>query len=366
MKRKLLVFKFIFFLFFLIFQFFCFYFQTIINNFYLFGDSINISIENCKLASKYSLENDGVSFLVFYNNSILYEEYLSGRGPETPNELASGTKSFSGILACLLIMDGLMASFDEKISDTINEWENDTRKKNISVYELLTLTSGIDPGEKGNVPTYLEAINYPIIKEKGEDFLYGPVPFQVFGEFVKRKLKGKDPLIYLKEKLFDKINLKYSFWRYDKDGNPQLPSGAYLTARNWAKFGKFIIDILKGNENINGEVIIKREILEKCFKGTKVNPLYGITFWLNGELTSENFDILKKNENGLEYFYNIKEIPKDLIMVAGAGKQRLYIIPSLNIVIVRQASKIKESLEGKYRSKFSDITFLKILLTGKK
>jgi len=51
-------------------------------------------------------------------------------------------------------------------------------------------------------------------------------------------------------------------------------------------------------------------------------------------------------------------LPEDLFMAAGAGKQRLYVIPSLQLVIVRQ---------GDLRASrgFSDAEFLDRLLRGK-
>jgi hypothetical protein len=61
--------------------------------------------------------------------------------------------------------------------------------------------------------------------------------------------------------------------------------------------------------------------------------------------------------------WDVDWIPRDLGFAAGSGKQRLYIIPSLKMVIVRQARVILESLAGQ-RSGFSDIEFLSRLLRG--
>jgi len=51
-------------------------------------------------------------------------------------------------------------------------------------------------------------------------------------------------------------------------------------------------------------------------------------------------------------------LPNDLFMAAGAGKQRLYVIPLLKLVIVRL---------GKFLGSraFSDAKFLNLLLRGK-
>jgi hypothetical protein len=53
------------------------------------------------------------------------------------------------------------------------------------------------------------------------------------------------------------------------------------------------------------------------------------------------------------------ELPGDLFMAAGAGNQRLYIIPSMRLVVVRQTGRI---LEGRRGRQFSDVDFLLALL----
>jgi hypothetical protein len=49
-------------------------------------------------------------------------------------------------------------------------------------------------------------------------------------------------------------------------------------------------------------------------------------------------------------------LPDDLVAACGAGKQRLYVIPSRKLVIVRQ---------GALGQGFSDMEFLSLLLRGK-
>jgi CubicO group peptidase (beta-lactamase class C family) len=51
---------------------------------------------------------------------ILFEDYPRSSAGAT-HELASGTKSFSGILAAAMVQDGLL-SLDESCADTLTEW----------------------------------------------------------------------------------------------------------------------------------------------------------------------------------------------------------------------------------------------------
>jgi len=323
--------------------------------------------ERFKLAAEYSRQYRGLSVLVLKKGEVVFEEYQNGNSREKAHRLASGTKSFSGVMLAAAIEDGLVKSFDEKVSYTITEWKTDSRKKRITLRQLLSLRSGIDAGGIGRTPTYSNAIKFSARFEPGEKFQYGPVPFQVFGEVMKRKLakRNDDVASYLKRRILDPIGLTVSYWR-KKGAEPNLPSGAFLTAREWAKFGTLLLNQGKWND----KQIVRRSLLKELIKGSKANPNYGVTFWLNRssnrkaniasstsgrmERLMRRFSIVPETEriskNGLG-----KNLPKDMFLAAGAGKQRLYIIPSKNLVIVRQGNP----------SRFDDGKFLNRLLFGK-
>ncbi|MCZ6674594.1 MAG: hypothetical protein O7C75_16825, partial [Verrucomicrobia bacterium] len=144
-------------------------------------------------------------------------------------------------------------------------------------------------------------------------FSYGPVPFQSWGELLRRKLEPKGETVedYMKRRLLDPIGLTIPFWRKDKDGGIHIPSGAFVTAREWSKFGRLVL----AGGKWDGEALVSKELLQQCFEGSKANPYYGLTFWLS----------------------RWKEAPSDLVMAAGKGKQKLYIIPSQQLLIVQLA-----------------------------
>jgi CubicO group peptidase (beta-lactamase class C family) len=296
--------------------------------------------------------------LVMVDGEILFEDYPNGGSTDRAHELASGTKSFSGTIAVLAVMDGLI-KLDDKVCETITEWKDDERKAKVTIRQLLGLISGIEPKNRGTqrVPSYADAIKIPFKDEPGEKFNYGPVPFTVFGELMRRKLDGKSPLDYLDEKVFKKIGLEYGRWRKDADGNPHIPSGAALTARNWAKYG----ELVRLGGKWKNEQILDPKTLDECFKGSEPNPAYGLTWWLNREVDAEkrrNIRQLQRND-----MRDRGGIPDDLVFAAGAGKQMLYISRELKLVAVRQGSGIQGSLRGE-RPTFSDIEFLSRILRG--
>ncbi len=246
---------------------------------------------------------------------MIFEAYYNGHKVERPHRLASGTKSFSGVLAVIAQEEGII-NLDERVSDTIAEWKGDQRLNRITIRQLISLSSGIDGGENGNVPSGKEAVALATAKgEPGTTFSYGPIPFQVWGELMERKLSEQEESVesYLKRKLLDPMGMEIAFWRKDADGAIQFPSGAFVTAREWAKFGLLV---LEGGE-WKGKPLVSRKSLQQCFLGTDANPNYGLTFWLN--------------KSGRHV------APEDMVMAAGAGKQKLYIIPSKELLIVQLA-----------------------------
>lgn len=266
-----------------------------------------------KPAADYLRTCNGHALLVYSGGRLVFEEFMNGHEREAPHRLASGTKSFAGVLAVMAVEDGLL-KLDEKAADTLTEWGGDARKSQITIRQLLSLTGGIAGGEVGDVPSYKQAVRLAEAKfPPGEKFQYGPVPFQCFGELLRRKLEPRKETVegYLKRRLLDPIGLKSSIWRKDADGNPQLSSGAMLTAHEWAKFGLLVLD----NGAWDGKQLVSEKLLDECFRGTKAHPTYGLAFWLNAS----------------------DERPRDFVMAAGAGKQKLYIVPSLRLLVVQFA-----------------------------
>ncbi len=311
-------------------------------------------------AAEYNAANEGVSLVVLQDGTIVFEDYPNNGAAQTRWELASGTKSFSGVLAAAAVQDGLL-SLDEPVSQTLTEWQNDPRKSTITIRQLLNLTSGIKTHRPGNIPTYAEAIASPALSPTGETFAYGPTAFQIFGEIMRRKLKDRydDPVAYLDQRIFKKIEISPRRWNKSTDGYPRLSMGADLSAREWARFGEFV----RLGGNWKGEQLIDRSALDAFTRGSKVNPAYGLTWWLNKEIPPKTIKDARVLRRATDLYVNRQaaaRLPDDLLMAAGAGNQRLYIIPSRNLVIVRQSGALFGPRSGR---DFSDTAFLTRILS---
>jgi CubicO group peptidase (beta-lactamase class C family) len=250
------------------------------------------------------------ALLVSTAGKIACERYANGHTAATPHALYSGTKSFWGIAAAAAQDDGLL-DLDERVAATIPQWREDARKARVTLRELLALTSGIGFGGLGTaVPPYERALATAIKDEPGERFTYGGIPLQVFGAVLAHKLasRGLTPHDYLRERLLDPIGMRIGSWRTLKDGTQPLPTGAFLAAREWLKFGTFVLD---GGRH-NGKALVSAASFAPCFTGSAANAHYGLGWWLRP-----------------------LDAPPDIVYASGSGGQALYVVPSERTVVVK-------------------------------
>lgn len=308
-------------------------------------------------ACAYSVAMDGVSCLVMERGKITHEQYAKSGGPDKTWGLASGTKSFSGVAAAAAVQDGLF-KLDDRVSDILTEWQADGRK-DITIRQLLSLTSGIKtakPGWGSLRIDYADAIALPLEYAPGTHYAYGQAPFQIFAAMLERKLNGETYQSYLQRRYLDALGIKLIMReRRLGSGDPSWGGGGSLSARDWAKFGEFV----RQGGRWNGSQWVDAAALTQNFEGSKAHGGYGLTWWLK-PLKSATVPLSGTTENATDFYKGgADSLPVTKVwMAAGAGKQRLYILPERNLVAVRQTSSM---LLGE-KSGFSDVEFLRVLL----
>jgi CubicO group peptidase (beta-lactamase class C family) len=313
---------------------------------------------DCTRAAKYSESKRGVSMLVKQNGKTIFEHYANGGRSDGAWPIFSGTKSFWGIAALAAAGQGLFR-LDDRVSDTITEWRTDPLKSQITIRQLLSLTDGIDGASHLHRTSIRDrnamALQLPVVARPGSAFTYGPSHLQVFGELFRRKLNGRNPISFMEERVLRPLGIGSLEYKRDARGNPLLASGFELSAQQWARLGELIL----GHGSYHGRQIVSADLLRQAFVGSDPNPAYGLTFWLNrpAGFFSREQDVEKMLDLPWQRaswagVCICKSAPPDMIVALGSGYQRLFVIPSVNAVLVRQG-------QG---GKFSDAHFLRLVL----
>lgn len=295
--------------------------------------------------------------LVIQNGRTVFEHYANGGSASGRWPIFSGTKSFWGIAALAAVRDGLF-KLDDPVSDTITEWKSDPRKSRITIRQLLNQTDGIEGASRLQRASIQDrnamAIRLPALAEPGASFIYGPSHLQIFSELLRRKLGARGTIAYFEEHVSDRLRIGHLNYKKDRRGNPLPATGFELTAREWARLG----ELLLGSGNYRGRQIVPANLLREAFAGSQANPSYGLTFWLNQQAPSGRemdmermLDLPWQNAQWTDACI-CKDAPADMVVALGSGYQRLFVIPSLKAIIVRQGSN----------AKFSDAHFLRLVL----
>jgi len=305
-------------------------------------------------AAQYSRSHGGLALRVEQGGHMIYESYAPGFSASTPHKIYSGTKSFVAVAALIAMQEGLL-TLDEKASDTLTEWRRD-RRRAITLNQLLSHTSGLDPDGDLIYPyrdQLAAAVGVHLIDPPGSRFHYGAVGYQAFGEILRRKLRAQDQSVedWLRHELFDPLDIDIADWKHDDAGNPLIHSGLSLSAEEWAKCGEFI----NGARNGKKKQLVDNKLLEALFTGHTANPAYGMGFWLNRPPPVPRLQPITDLQLAIDGDQLYPGGPRDLVAAIGSEKQRLYMIPSLDLVVVRIGQE----------TAFSDGDFLSRLLTGR-
>ncbi|TMM57352.1 serine hydrolase [Maribacter algarum] len=286
----------------------------------------NIDYEQLNSAVRGAFENYEVqktrTVLVTYKGQIVAEEYIEGFSKDTPILGWSMTKSVLATLYGILQHEeGL--NLDLRPFDTIPVINTKTI---ITLNDLLRMQSGLewdeDYGSISDVTEMLFLDTDMTAKQGAKKRIAAPAEVWNYSSGTTNLLSGilrkefqthQDYLNFPYTALIDKIGMHSMLIETDMAGNFVGSSYGWATTRDWAKFG--ILHLNKGNWN--GEQLFAPKWIDYITKPTEGSDgVYGAHWWLNA---------------GGKY----PDVPRDLYSANGFQGQRVFIIPSKDLVIVR-------------------------------
>lgn len=308
--------------------------------------SAPISESALQAAATYSASQRGTMLLVQQNGRVRLSAPANGASADAPAKIYSGTKLFWIMAAMAADREGLLR-LDEPVSKTLPEWAADPQRRTVSVRQLLDFTAGLEPNfalhGDGLADRNASALRTALNATPGNAFIYGPAALQVYHEALKRKLavNGQTPTEYLEKRVLRPLGLGPQRYLPDRSGNPLLAAGFMLTSQQWLRLGQRIL----------------RDGPPPAAAGTRANPAFSLALW-NNHLAPAGREV--DPEEMLERPWQRQSwngaclshcAPPDLLASIGSGGQRLYVVPSQNLIVVRLGSN----------SRFRDAEFLRCL-----
>jgi CubicO group peptidase (beta-lactamase class C family) len=290
-----------------------------------------------------------IALLIVRNDTIIAEKYAPGYNRESKFLGWSMAKSVTSALIGILVNQGKL--YPDQPAP-VPEWKNPTDKRHkILLEHLLQQTSGLNFTEnyakfssvtnmlfnKGDMAGYTAGL--ALKHEPGTFFYYSSGNSNLLSRIVRNTVGEKDYQAFPYTALFHKIGMYHTLLEPDASGTYVGSSYVYASARDYARFG-----LLYLKDGVwNGERILPEGWVKKTRTSSSANGLrnYGYQFWLNG------FD---PNNNAQREF---AEMPADLFLADGYGGQRIYIVPSMQLVVVRMGL-----------NKYDEHRFLKMLMEG--
>lgn len=295
-----------------------FYFPPITSNDWERTSPAELSWDVNKLEEleSFLVQENTKSFMVLVKGKIVVEAYYNGHTENDTWQWNSAGKALVAATTGIAQQNGLI-DIDNKVSDYIGtEWTSATLQQEelITVKSLLTMTSGLD-----DEPQLVIKPNLIPLADAGTRWAYGNV-FQRLMNVVE-DASGTEFETYYTNELSNKIGMD-GFWN-----NGIIYRIYHSNTRSMARFGI----LASQNGNWDGEQIIDEDyFVESKTTSQSINPAYGYLWWLNGK-SSYRLPTTQTEFTGAL----IPNAPADMVAAMGRDEQRIYIVPSKELVIIR-------------------------------
>jgi len=256
-------------------------------------------------------------FIILHHGKIVIEQYFNGHSSNASWYWASAGKTLTATLSGIAQDEGLI-DIHLKVSDYLGiKWTSIPLEKEnlISCKHLLNMTSGLDDGLGDDVSP--ENLQY--LADAGTRWAYHNVYVKM--QDVVEHASNQTWDTYFNNKLRDKIGMTGSWISF---GNLKVYTS---NTRSMARFGLLLYADGKWK---NTQIVSETYISEATNTSQNINQAYGYLWWLNGKSSFHLPTTQIEFQGEL-----IPNAPADMFMALGKNDQKLYVVPSKNLVVVR-------------------------------
>lgn len=270
--------------------------------------------------------------VILHDGRLVAERYAAGEGIDTPMLGFSMTKSVTNALVGVLVRQGRL---DVKAPAPITAWRQagDPRRA-ITLEQLMRMDTGLALDETGsgfdpsNQMFYDEpdmaayAASARAIAPPGTRWAYSSASTHLVSRIVRDAVGGDGAAVqaFAVRELFAPLGMRHVTFEMDATGTPIGAHYLYASARDWARFGQLYLD--------DGVVGGRRLLPAGWARWSSVPTLgtaYGAGWWTN------------RGDDEAAVHRRSVGIPADAFFAMGNLGQRIAVVPSEHLVVVRLA-----------------------------
>ena len=284
-----------------------------------------------KIDSLYNFleQNNSKAFILLKDGKIVLEKYFGTHTATTPWQWASAGKTITSFMTGIAQQEGFLSITDTTSSYLGQGWTNCTpqQEERITIWNQLTMTSGLDDGVPDHYCTLDTCLNY--LADPGTRWAYHNGPYTLLDGVIENAT-GLTLNNYTTQKLKNPTGMTGAFFSVGHN------NVFFSTARSMARFGSLILN--KGNWNGNQIMTDTAYFNDMVNTSQNLNKSYGYLWWLNGKQS-----FMVPSLQTVFPAFMCPNAPADMISAIGSGGQFLNVVPSQNLVWLRMGDEPSNS-----------------------
>ncbi|WP_375253331.1 serine hydrolase domain-containing protein [Dokdonia donghaensis] len=293
--------------------------------------TLNWNLTALQDLTDYVAENNSKAFIILKDGKIVVENYYQDTDATTSHRWNSAAKTLTAYTVGIAQQEGYLSINDASSNYLGTGWTTMTPEQEaaVTIRNQLTMTSGGDYTVDDTNCSDPECLLY--LNDAGTEWYYHNAFYTLLQDVVTAAVPD-DFNTYYDNKLKSQTGMTGAW----------VPFGYFRlyfsTARSMARFG--LLTLNEGNWDGN-QLINPEYFTEMTTPSQDINEAYGYLWWLNGQDSYRLPGTTTTFTGKL-----IPTAPDDLIAGLGKDDQKVYVLPSEGLVVIRLGDATEELLLG--------------------
>jgi CubicO group peptidase (beta-lactamase class C family) len=296
--------------------------------------TVSTAIDSARLAAAYARAAELPrlrSLLVQHRGRIVGERYWRGATRERRANIKSASKSIIAALVGIAIAEGKIRGTEQTIGELLPAETRglDAEKRAITVGDLLSMRSGLQPTSFGNYGAWVssrdwvrDALRRPMVAPRGGPMLYSTGSTHLLSAILTRAT-GTSTYAYAQSRLARPLGIMLRPWQRDPQGIYFGGNDMYLTPREMLRVGTLY---LRGGLAPDGRRVLPQAWIDSSAVPRTISPFNG---------------------NRYGYGWWIRDAGSHRVLYAwGYGGQFIFVVPALELVVVTTSDPNAATRDG--------------------